>query len=777
MNGAEANVTGSAPGRAARRVACLGGGPAGLFTAILLRKHDPSIDVTVFERHAADETFGFGVVFSQETLDNIIAADPPSFEAIAERFRTWSAIDMDVLGFRERSDGHTFAALERRVLLGILARRADELGADLRFRTEVADPLALAGEYDVLVAADGANSTTRTALAETFGPSVDRRTSKYAWFATTRPFEQFTFLFVDTPHGMFWAHVYPFDATTSTFIVETDPETWRRAGLAEFASAPLLLGQTDQASLRYCEQLFAAHLQGHPLLGNNSRWLEFPVVRNKSWQAGNVVLAGDAAHTAHFSIGSGTKLALEDAIALSSALLSGPDVGSAFAAYEAERRPVVASLQRAAQTSLEWFEGVNRYRDLAPQQFGFQLLTRSQRVTYDNLKLRDPDYVGRMDSWFAQRTRASGLDVTDGTPPMFYPYRLRDLTLANRVVVSPMAQYSAVEGMPTEWHLVHLGSRAVGGAGLVFTEMTCVSPEGRISPGCPGMWTDQQGAAWRRIVDFVHHNTSAKIGLQLGHAGRKGSTKLMWEGDTDPLDSGNWPLLAPSPLPYRPDSQVPREMSRDDIDSVVAQHVSATERGALAGFDLLELHFAHGYLASSFLSPLSNRRTDEYGGDLAARARFPLEIFDAVRAAWPADRPMSVRISATDWAPGGFTGDDAVAFARMLAEHGCDIVDVSTGQTSLAARPAYGRLYQTPFADRIRQEVGIPTMTVGAVASVDDANTIIMSGRADLVVIARPHLVDPYWTLNAALDQGYDGHEWPNQYLSGRSARRREQHA
>jgi anthraniloyl-CoA monooxygenase len=762
---------------AVRRVACLGGGPAGLFTAILLRKADPSIEVTVFERHAPDETFGFGVVFSQETLDNIIAADPESFEAIAARFRTWSAIDMDVVGYRERSDGHTFAALSRRVLLGILAERAAGLGADLRFRTEVGDPLALREEFDVVLAADGVNSATRTALAAEFRPSVDRRTSKYAWFATTRPFGQFTFLFVDSPHGVFWAHVYPFDDTTSTFIVETDPETWRRAGLDAFASVPRPAGETDLDSLHFCERLFAEHLQGYPLLGNNSRWLEFPVVRNESWHSGNVVLAGDAAHTAHFSIGSGTKLALEDAIALSSALLASPDVPAAFEAYEAERRPVVASLQRAAQTSLEWFEGVSRYRNLAREQFCFQLLTRSQRVTYDNLKLRDPAYVGRMDSWLAAQVRATGLTVEDGTPPMFYPFRLRGMELANRVVVSPMAQYSAVDGMPTDWHLVHLGSRAVGGAGLVFTEMTCVSPEGRITPGCPGLWSEEQGAAWCRVVDFVHRNSSAKIGLQLGHAGRKGSTKLMWEGDTDPLDDGNWPLLAPSAIPYRTDSQVPREMTREDMDVVIADHVSAAIRGAAAGFDIVELHFAHGYLASSFLSPLSNQRTDSYGGSLAARARFPLEIVDAVRAVWPAGRPMSVRISATDWAPGGFTGDDAVSFARMLVEHECDIVDVSTGQTSLSARPAYGRLYQTPFADRIRQEVGIPTMTVGAVASVDDANTIVMSGRADLVVIARPHLVDPYWTLNAAIDQGYRGHRWPDQYLSGRTARRREQHA
>jgi anthraniloyl-CoA monooxygenase len=757
------------------KVACIGAGPAGLFTAICLRRADPTITVDVYERNAVDETFGFGVVFSQETLDNIEQADPESFQRIAARFRHWSAIDMDVLGFRERSDGHSFAALSRPELLGILSDRATELGAGLHFRTDVADPLALAADYDVLLASDGVNSATRTALADEFRPSRDQRTSKYAWFGTRRPFAEFTFLFVDTPYGLFWAHVYPYDETTSTFIVETSPETWRRAGLDKFAAVTRPPGQTDTDSLRFCENLFADHLDGHPLLGNNSRWLEFPVVRNESWHTGNVVLAGDAAHTAHFSIGSGTKLALEDGIALANALLTEPSVTAAFEAYEAERKPLVASLQRAAQTSLEWFEGVQRYRDLAPEQFCLQLLTRSQRVTYDNLKLRDAAYVGRFDAWFAGRARSAGYLVADRTPPMFYPLRLRDLLLRNRIVVSPMAQYSAQDGMPNDWHLVHLGSRAVGGAGLVFTEMTCVSPEGRITPGCPGIWTDGQAASWRHIVEFVHGNSHAAIGLQIGHAGRKGSTKLMWEGDTDPLDSGNWEIVAPSALRYRPDSQVPREMGPADFDKVLDDHVQAARRGAEAGFDILELHFAHGYLASSFLSPLSNHRTDEFGGDLAGRAAFPLQIVDAVRAVWPADRPMSVRISATDWVPGGFTGDDAVAFARMLAEHDVDIVDVSTGQTSIDAKPAYGRLYQTPFADRIRQEVGIPTMTVGAVASVDDANTIIASGRADLAVLARPHLVDPYWTLNAAMDQQFEGHEWPVQYLSGKRARRREQ--
>ena len=758
------------------RVACLGGGPGGLFLAILLKQADPSTQVTVFERNTPSDTFGFGVVFSEETLANIASADPESVEAITRRFRQWSAIDLRWRDRTMRSDGHAFAALARTSLLGILTDRARALGVDLRDRTEVTDHDALRRSYDLVVACDGVHSGLRTALADQFGPSLERRRSKYVWFGTTAHFDVFTFIFVETEYGLFQAHVYPYDDGHATFIVETDPQTWARAGLDRNAAVPLAPGQTDEESLRFCQQLFADHLDGHPLLGNNSRWLEFTTVRNESWHTGNVVLLGDAAHTVHFSVGSGTKLAMEDAIALSAALGRHDDLSAALKDYEQERRPLVESLQRAAQTSLEWFEGARRYLDLPTEQFFVQLLTRSQRVTYDNLKLRDPGFMAGIDRWFAGHTRERGLQVADGTPPMFFPYRLRQMRLANRIVVSPMAQYScAGDGVPTEWHLVHLGSRAVGGAGLVFTEMTCVSPEGRITPGCPGLWNDEQAAAWQRIVGFVHRETDARMGLQLGHAGRKASTRVMWEGEDLPLAEGNWPVLAPSALPYRPVNQVPRQMTRADMDEVREQFVRAARYGARCGFDILELHMAHGYLLSTFLSPVTNRRSDRYGGALANRAAYPLEVFDAVRAVWPDDRPMSVRISATDWVPGGFDGDDAVCFARMLAEHGCDIVDVSTGQVSPDQRPAYGRLYQTPFADRIRHEVGIPTMTVGAVSSVDDANTIIVTGRADLCLLARPHLVDPYWTLNAALDLDYDGHQWPRQYLSGRTARRREQ--
>jgi anthraniloyl-CoA monooxygenase len=510
-------------------------------------------------------------------------------------------------------------------------------------------------------------------------------------------------------------------------------------------------------------------------MGNNSRWLQFPTVKCERWHHGNIVLMGDAIHTAHFSVGSGTKLAMEDAIVLAGLIVSEDDNASAFERYETIRRPEVESLQRAARASRDWFEGADRYRGMSPEQFVFSMLTRSQRITYDNLRLRDPTYMAGVDTWYAASEHRCPRPVGPEVPPMFHPFQMRGMELRNRIVVSPMDQYSAVEGVPNEWHLVHLGSRAVGGAGLVMTEMTCVSPEGRISPGCTGLWNEEQAGAFARIVGFVHDHTSARIGLQIGHSGRKGSTKLMWEGDSDPLDEGNWEIMAPSPIPYRPDSQVPGEMSRAEMDRVRDEHVTAARLGERAGFDMLELHFAHGYLLSSFLTPLANRRGDRYGGSLENRMRYPLEVFAAVREAWPEAKPMSVRISATDWVPGGFDGDEAVGFARALKELGCDLIDVSTGQTTIEADPEYGRLYQTPYSDRIRNEVGIATMTVGSVSSIDDVHNILVAGRADLCLLARPHIVDPYWTLNAAIDLGYIDHPFPNQYLAGLGSRRRPQ--
>ncbi|HEX6946197.1 MAG TPA: bifunctional salicylyl-CoA 5-hydroxylase/oxidoreductase [Acidimicrobiia bacterium] len=755
------------------RVGVVGGGPGGLYLAILLRKLRPDYEVTVWERNTPADAYGFGVVFSDETLDHFAEADPESFRRLAGEFVSWGDIEVrHFTGRRIVSGGHGFSAVSRRRLLEILTERAAEAGAELHFSHEVSDPLSI--DADVIVGADGKNSVVRDLHVDQLQPSVDERVNKYVWFGTTKVFDRFHFIFEDTDAGMVWAHIYPYSEEGSTFIVEMAPSTWRGLGLDATEQEVFPPGVNDELALTRCQELFAEHLDGHPLVGNNSKWLQFPTIKCERWHHGNVVLLGDAVHTAHYSVGSGTKLAMEDAIALAAHLAKGGPIEEAFAAYEEERRPAVDSLQRAAKASLEWFEGADRYRRMEPEQFTFSLLTRSQRVTYDNLRMRDPVYMETVDRWYAASEHGCPVEIGPEVPPMFHPYQIKDLVLPNRIVVSPMDQYSTgPDGVPTDWHFVHLGSRAVGGAGLVMTEMVCVTPQGRISPADTGMWSDEQESAWKRIVDFVHTETNARIGLQLGHSGRKGSTKRMWEGDTDPLEEGNWDLISPSPIPYRPDSQIPREMTRKDMEEVRDAFVSAAERGKRAGFDLLELHYAHGYLMSSFLTPLANQRDDEYGGSLENRMRYPLEVLDAVREVWPG--PLSVRISATDWVPGGFDGDDAVELAKALREHGCDIVDVSTGQTSIEARPEYGRLYQTPFSDRIRHEAGIPTMTVGAVSSIDDVHNILVAGRADLCVLARPHLVDPYWTLNAAIDLGYTGHHFPPQYWSGLASRRRDQ--
>ncbi|MDP3983539.1 MAG: FAD-dependent monooxygenase, partial [Acidimicrobiia bacterium] len=728
-----------------------------------------------YERNTPGDALGFGVVFSDETLENIEAADADFYRSLTAEFRQWGDIEVrHFSGKVIRSGGHGFAAVSRRTLLELLTRRATHLGANLRFSAEIDDIEAL-GEADVIVGADGAHSVIRNLFPDAFSPSVDDRHNKYIWFGTDRLFEDFTFIFEDTPSGMVWAHVYPYSNDASTFIVEMAPSTWHDLGLDVNQDRQWGIQESDEIALERCEKMFRDHLGGARLIGNKSRWLQFPTIECENWSHDNIVLMGDAVHTAHFSVGSGTKLALEDAITLSDQLLVDQPVSEALRTFEILRRPVVESTQRAAKASLQWFEGADRYRRMEPEQFAFSMLTRSQRVTYDNLRLRDPGYMEEVGRWYAASHHGSPEPTSPEVPPMFHPFQLRGLTLRNRIVVSPMDQYSAVDGMPNEWHLVHLGSRAVGGAGLVMTEMTCVSPEARISPGCTGIWSGEQAAYWSGIVDFVHDHSQAAIGLQIGHSGRKGSTKLMWEGDSEPLESGNWEIIAPSPIKYRPDSQAPREMTRNDMDIVLDQHLAAARRGVEAGFDMLELHYAHGYLLSSFLTPLANQRSDQYGGSLQNRMRFPLELFDRVREVWPSDRPMSVRISATDWVAGGFDGDDAVALAEELKDHGCDIIDVSTGQTSIDARPEYGRLYQTPFSDRIRNEAGIPTMTVGAVSSIDDVHNILVAGRADLCLLARPHLVDPYWTMNAAIDLGYEAHSFPNQYLSGLGARRREQ--
>ena len=746
------------------KIACVGGGPAGLYLAISMKLRDPAHQVEVFERNPPGVTFGWGVVFSDLTVDNITLNDPVSAQAITDEFARWDDIAVHIGGETVTSGGHGFIGIGRKRLLEILQARARELGVALRFEAECdpADPKWR--DYDLVIAADGANSRFRDADADAFGVDVDVRLNKFVWLGTSKVFDAFTFAFEETEHGWVWAHAYPFAPDCSTFIVECSEETWRGFGFDRMS---------QDESIAACEQLFAKYLDGHGLQSNASHlvgsaaWLNFKRLKCERWSHGNVILLGDAAHTAHFSIGSGTKLALEDAIKLAEVLnRPGLALEDALDEYQAERNLEVLKLQNSARNSTAWFETLGRYLHFEPLQFAYSLLTRSQRISHENLRLRDREWLEGVERWFWKRATNGRSNKT--APPMFAPLKLREMEVANRITVSPMAMYSAVDGVPNDFHFVHLGERALGGAGLVFTEMTCVSPEGRISPGCTGMWNDEHVAGWKRIVDFVHSNSKAKICLQLGHSGAKGSTRLGWEGDNEPLTDGNWPVMAASDVPWSPANQVPRPMTRADMDDVRDQFVAAVRMGIDAGFDMIELHAAHGYLLSGFITPLQNRRTDDYGGTLENRLRFPLEVFEAMRDAWPSDRPMSVRISATDWAGGdAISPEVAVEVGQAFARVGADLIDVSAGQTWDGQQPVYGRMFQTPFSDRIRNEGRLATMAVGNIYEPDHANSILAAGRADLVALARPHLVDPFWTLRAAAQLDYRDVHVPPQYLSG----------
>jgi anthraniloyl-CoA monooxygenase len=740
----------------------LGGGPSGLYFAISMKLHDPSHDITVLERNKSDDTFGWGVVLSDDTLNNLRANDPVSEEVIRSRFAYWDDIAVYYRDTKIVSSGHGFCGVGRKQFLLDLQARALELGVKIEFSTEAESADHYMNEYDLVVASDGLNSKTRTALAEHFKPNIDVRLCKFVWLGTHQKFDDaFTFIFENTEHGWVWAHAYQFDDNTATFIVECTEDTWNKFGFGDM---------TQDESIATCERIFAKYLDGHELISNarhlrGSAWLNFPRVLCEKWHYKNIVLLGDASATAHFSIGSGTKLGIESAIALANLLNSESNMERAFERYQEERRLEVLRLQSAARNSMEWFEQVERYLDLDPVQFNYSLLTRSQRISHENLRLRDPNWMESAERWFQEQAGNAG----SKRAPMFAPFQLRDMHLKNRIVVSPMAQYKAVDGCPTDWHLVHYAERAKGGAGLVYTEMTCVSPTGRITLGCPGLYAPEHEAAWKRLVDFVHAETTAKICCQIGHSGRKGSTKLGWEKIDAPLDANNWPVISASAIALTPENQVPKAMDRADMDEVRDQFVAAAQMANRAGFDMIEMHAAHGYLLSSFISPVTNTRTDEYGGSLENRMRYPLEVFKAMRAAWPENKPMSVRISANDWVgEAGITPEDAVDIARMFNEAGADIIDVSSGQVTKDEKPVYGRMFQTPFSDRIRNDTGIKTMTVGNIYEPDHVNSILMAGRADLVCLARPHLADPYWTLHAAMQINDTEEVWPSPYRGGR---------
>ena len=744
------------------KILCLGGGPAGLYFAISMKLRDPAHEVTVLERNKANDTFGWGVVLSDDALGRMQKNDPKSTEAIRSNFAYWDDIAVVRGGERSVSGGHGFAGIGRKAMLILLQARARELGVEMQFETVFKSAEEYRREYDLVVATDGINSLVRNEYVDVFKPDIDVRKCKFVWLGTHQKFDDaFTFIFEKTEHGWVWAHVYQFDDNTATFIVETLPETWDKLGFE---------AMSKEHTVETCRKIFERHLGGHDLMSNAAHlrgsavWMQFPRVICETWYHENVVLIGDAAATGHFSIGSGSRLAFDSAIALAEYLHSEPTMQAAFERYQAERRVEVLRLQSAARNSLEWFEEVERFLDMPMPQFTYSLLTRSQRISHENLRLRDPKWLGATEDWYQAEQGGK-----PGRKPMFAPFALREMQLKNRIVMSPMAQYKAVDGCPTDWHFVHYAERAKGGAGLIYTEMTCVSAEGRITPGCPGLYAPEHEVAWKRLADFIHGETTAKLCIQIGHSGRKGSTCIPWEGPMDaPLASDNWPTMAPSAIPYKPANAAPKAMDRADMDRVKAEFVAATEMAARAGADMIEMHAAHGYLLAGFISPVTNKRTDAYGGVLENRMRYPLEVFAAMREVWPASKPMSVRISAHDWIDGGVTPDEAVAIARMYRAAGADIIDVSSGQTDPAEKPIYGRMFQTPFSDRIRNEAGIPTMTVGNISDYDQVNGILMAGRADLVCLARMHLADPYWTLHAAVAQGDQESAWPAPYKGGR---------
>ncbi|MCE2574109.1 FAD-dependent monooxygenase [Komagataeibacter sp. FNDCR2] len=724
-------------------IVSIGGGPAGLYASILLKRDFPQARVRVFERNAPADTFGFGVVFSDQTLDIFAQADLPSYEMIRREFSYWDDLDIAVRGQTFRVPGNGFCGCSRRTLLQLLYRRAEELGVELNFRTEVSPEEF--PEADLILAADGIGSAIREKNLAHFQPAIDLRSNRFVWLGSTRALDAFTFFFREHEGGVFVAHCYQYERERSTWVIEVDEETFARCGLGDM---------TEAEYVAYLEGVFAEDLEGHSLIANRSIWRRFPAIRCRNWSKDNIVLMGDAKSTAHYSIGSGTKLAMEDAIALHAAVMATDNIADALAKYGIERRDEVERLQHAAEVSLTWFEHLNRYWPMSEIRFAFSLMTRSKAITWDNLALRAPDFVAQVQKDFETDCTASGCTTREGVVPAFQPFRLREMEISNRLVVSPMSTYRAHDGVPGEWHLVHYGRFAASGAGLIYTEMTDVCPDGRITPACTGLYTDRQEAAWRRIVDFVHAEGDSRICLQLGHAGRKGATRVMWEGMDQPLAEGGWDLVSASPLPYHPHSAVPRAMTRDDMDRVTADYVAATRRAVNCGFDMIEVHCAHGYLLASFLSPLTNIREDEYGGSIENRMRYPLEVVRAVRAAWPADRPMAVRISATDWQEGGISMEDVVTAAGLFAQAGCDLIDVSTGQTTPDARPVFGRMFQVPFAEQIRAETGLPVMCVGNISSVDQANTILAAGRADLVALGRPLLVDTSLILRAAARYG-----------------------
>ena len=740
------------------KVTIIGGGPGGLYFAILAKKRWPEWEIDVYERNRPDDTFGFGVVFSDQTLGFLDEYDKPSYESIRRSFAYWDDVDIHYQNHVMRCAGNGFCGCSRLTLLQLLQQRAEALGVRIEFECEITDESRF-DDSDLIVAADGIASLIRDKYQDAFGTHIELRRNYFCWLGSTRELDAFKYFFRQTEHGIIVMHAYQYERGMSTWVCEMQPATFAGFGFGDMPEADYV---------RALQEIFAAELDDHPLIANRSLWRQFPEVKNDTWVKDNIVLIGDSQHTAHYSIGSGTKLAMESSIALFNAIKTHKELDAALAAFDHERRTDVEITQHAADVSLAWFETMDEHWDVEPEKFAFQVMSRSKQITYENLRIRDASFVAKVEKAFIKAQRAAGHTVPDDIAPMFAPFRLRDMELVNRVVVSPMAQYSAVDGMPTDWHFVHYGSRGIGGAGLIHTEMSCPSADARITPSCAGIWSDEQAASWRRITDFVHARSPAKMCMQIGHAGRKGSTRVASEGMDLPLAEGNWPIYSASSLPYRAESAAPIALDRQKMSEITAQFADAARRADAAGFDMIELHAAHGYLLASFISPLTNQRSDEYGGTIDARMRYPVEVFAAMRAVLPRTKPMSIRLSASDWAPGGIDEDDLIRACGLLKEAGVDVINVSTGQTVSDERPVYGRMFQVSFADKVKHRVNIPVIVAGNITNADQVNTIVLSGRADLVALARPHLNNPNFTQDAAARYGFQEQAWPEPYQSGR---------
>lgn len=741
-----------------KKITVIGGGPGGLYFSILTKKAMPNCQIDVYERNKPEDSFGFGVVFSDETLGEFLMRDLPSYELIRSEFAYWDDINIARDGQTVSISGNGFCGCSRKTLLKLLHQRCREEGVNLHFEQNV-DDLSQFADSDIIVACDGIGSAIRTQFASEFGTKIELKKNRFVWMGSTKPLDAFTYFFRTTPFGTIVAHTYQYEQGMSTWIFECSDETWRKFGFEV---------TNEEDTIQKMAEIFNEELEGHPLISNKSHWRQFPHVTNEKWSHNNIVLLGDAKATAHYSIGSGTKLAMDSAIGLSDAVIANPNnVQAAFEQYDKNRRNTVEIIQYAALVSLDWFENMDRHMQHPFYQFAFGCMTRSKKVTFENLQIRDKSFTDKVVNEFFESLN-SLLPTPYSKSAAFSTFKLRNLELPNRIVMDPMGQYSAENGLVNDWHFVHYGSRATGGVGLILTEMTAISPTGRITLGCAGIYNENQIVEWKKITDFIHHNTQTKIGIQLGHSGRKGAIKKPWEGQNESINSA-WELLSASPIPFHSNIATPKEMTMDDMNQITTEFVQATKNAEQAGFDMIELQAHHGFLLASFLSPLTNTRTDEFGGSIENRIKFPLRVFTEMRKVFPQHKPMSVRISVSDWAENGISEEDVIYIANAFKSAGADIINVSSGNTVAHQQPQMGRMWQTPFSDLVRNRVHIPTITAGYIQDIDQINTIILNGRADLVALGRPLLADANFVRTAQAYENVQTNDIPVQYKMGSS--------